>query len=50
MEADALRQQFKPVVYLTAAPMLLLVVAWCACHIPAERAVNIDPAVALRHD
>jgi predicted permease len=35
---------------MTAAPMLLFAVGLCACQIPAQRAVNIDPAVALRHD
>jgi putative ABC transport system permease protein len=35
---------------MTAAPMLLMFVAWCACVIPVRRAVTIDPAVALRHD
>jgi len=35
---------------MTVAPIVLTFVAWCACLIPVRRAVNIDPAVALRLD
>jgi hypothetical protein len=35
---------------MTVAPILLIFVAWCACLIPARRAVSIDPAVALRRE
>jgi len=35
---------------MTAAPLVLILVALLACQIPARRAINIDPAAALRHD
>jgi putative ABC transport system permease protein len=35
---------------MAGAPLILILVSLLACRIPARRAMNVDPAVALRHD
>jgi putative ABC transport system permease protein len=37
-------------VTLAAAPAILTLVALLACQLPSQRALGIDPMVALRHD
>jgi putative ABC transport system permease protein len=37
-------------VTMVAAPLILIGIAVIGCHVPARRAMRIDPAVALWHD
>jgi predicted permease len=42
-------QPTDPMTFVSVA-LVLVTVALCACCIPAQRAVRIDPSIALRHD